>query len=152
MSAFKASAINTQDLINRILQLKQIIKRLGEQNHELKDHNKQLETQIMAIPSTGQQKKKDKAKVNLPEFFKNEQEKLQAFLKQLCIYINIKGKELSNNKNKIIITNYYKKDKVNQNNNMLKIINSYNIFIQILKTTFREVKKQNTAAQQLHYI
>ncbi|EAS33255.3 uncharacterized protein CIMG_13350 [Coccidioides immitis RS] len=80
MSAFKAPAINTQDLINRILQLEQIIKKLGEQNHELKDHNKQLEIQIMIILFTGQQKKKDKAKVNSPELFKSKQRKLQAFL------------------------------------------------------------------------
>ncbi|EFW13193.1 conserved hypothetical protein [Coccidioides posadasii str. Silveira] len=141
MSAFKASAINTQDLINRILQLKQITERLEEQNCKLKDYNKQLEIQIMVILSTEQQKKKDKAKVNSLKFFKSKQEKLQAFLRQLCIYMNIKDKELSNNKNKIIIANYYKKDKVDQNNNMLKIINSYNIFIQTLKITFREVEK-----------
>ncbi|KJF61109.1 uncharacterized protein CIMG_13426 [Coccidioides immitis RS] len=100
----------------------------------------------MTISSTKQQEKKDKAKVNSLELFKSEQEKLQAFLRQLCIYMNIKGKELNSNKNKIIITvlylyravfdwfdiylqNYYKKDEDNQNNNMLKIINSYSIFI-----------------------
>ncbi|KJF59958.1 uncharacterized protein CIMG_12641 [Coccidioides immitis RS] len=81
MSASKAPAINTQDLMNRILQLKQITERLEEQNHELKNYNKQLEIQIMAIPFTEQQEKKDKAKVNLPELFKSEQEKLQAFLR-----------------------------------------------------------------------
>ncbi|EFW19820.1 conserved hypothetical protein [Coccidioides posadasii str. Silveira] len=162
MSAFKAPAVNTQDLINRILQLKQITERLEEQNCELKDYNKQLETQIMAIPFIRQQKKKDKAKVNLLKFFKT-------FLGQLHIYMNIKDKELSNNKDKIIMTvlylyravfdwfniylqNYYKRDEVDQNNNMLKIIDSYNIFIQILKITFREVEKQNVAAQQLHHI
>ncbi|KJF61286.1 uncharacterized protein CIMG_13562 [Coccidioides immitis RS] len=80
MSALKAPAINAQDLINRILQLEQIIKKLEEQSCKLKNYNKQLE-------------------------------------------------------------NYYKKDKDNQNDNMLKIINNYNIFIQTLKTTFEEVKK-----------
>ncbi|KMU92724.1 hypothetical protein CIHG_10544 [Coccidioides immitis H538.4] len=143
MSASKAPAINTQDLMNRILQLKQITKKLGEQNHKLKDHNKQLEAQVMAIPSIRQQEKKDK---------------LQAFLRQLHIYMDMKGKELSNNKNKIIMAalylcgavfnwfdaylqNYYEKDEVNQDNNMLKIIDSYNIFIWILKTTFGEVEE-----------
>ncbi|KJF59921.1 uncharacterized protein CIMG_12572 [Coccidioides immitis RS] len=102
MSAFKAPAVNTQDLINRILQLEQITKKLEEQNCKLKHHNKQLEVQVIAILSTEQQEKKDKVKVNPLELFKN---------------------------------------KVNQNNNMLKIIDSYDIFIQILKTTFREVEE-----------
>ncbi|KMU91202.1 hypothetical protein CIHG_08870 [Coccidioides immitis H538.4] len=107
MFVFKAPVINIQDLINRILQLEQITERLREQNHELKDYNKQLEIQIMAILFTGQQEKKDKVKVNSSELFKSKQEKLQAFLEQLCIYINMKGKELSNNKDKIIITASY---------------------------------------------
>ncbi|EAS37561.3 uncharacterized protein CIMG_12608 [Coccidioides immitis RS] len=158
MSAFKIPAINAQDLINRILQLEQIIKKLGEQNCELKDYNEQLETQIMAIPFTGQEEKKDKAKVNLPELFKSKWGKLQALLRQLCIYMNMKDKELNSNKNKIMMTvsylckaafdlfntylqNYYKKDEDNQNNNMLKIINNYNIFIWTFKITFREVKE-----------
>ncbi|KJF61419.1 uncharacterized protein CIMG_13653 [Coccidioides immitis RS] len=62
--------------MNRILQLEHITEKLEEQNHELKDHNEQLEIQIMAIPSTRQQEKKDKAKVNLSEVFKSEQGKL----------------------------------------------------------------------------
>ncbi|EFW19822.1 conserved hypothetical protein [Coccidioides posadasii str. Silveira] len=131
MSAFKAPAINAQDLINRILQLEQITEKLEGQNCELKDYNKQLETQIMAILFIRQQEKKKKVKVNLLELFKN-----------------IKDRELSNDKNKIIMAalylyraNYYKKDEVDQNNDMLKIIDSYDIFIQILKTTFREVEK-----------
>ncbi|KMU92308.1 hypothetical protein CIHG_10051 [Coccidioides immitis H538.4] len=107
MSASKASAINTQDLMNRILQLEQITEKLREQNHKLKNYNKQLEAQVMAILSTGQQKKKDKVKVNSLEFFKSKQEKLQAFLRQLHIYMNMKGKELSNNKDKIIIAALY---------------------------------------------
>ncbi|EFW14756.1 conserved hypothetical protein [Coccidioides posadasii str. Silveira] len=49
MSAFKAPAVNTQDLINRILQLEQITKKLEEQNCKLKDYNKQLEAQVIAI-------------------------------------------------------------------------------------------------------
>ncbi|EAS27719.1 uncharacterized protein CIMG_13561 [Coccidioides immitis RS] len=93
--------------MNRILQLKQITKKLKEQNHELKDHNEQLEAQIMTILFTRQQEKKDKVKVNLSELFKSKQEKLQAFLRQLHIYMNMKGKELNNNKNKIIITVLY---------------------------------------------
>ncbi|EAS27175.3 uncharacterized protein CIMG_12583 [Coccidioides immitis RS] len=138
MSASKAPAVNTQDLINRILQLEQITKRLGEQNCELKDYNEQLEAQVMAILFTGQQKNKDKAKLH--------------------IYMDMKDKELSNDKNKIIMAasylcevafdwfdvylqNYYKKDEVNQNNNMIKIIDSYNIFIWMLKTTFRKVEE-----------
>ncbi|EFW14290.1 conserved hypothetical protein [Coccidioides posadasii str. Silveira] len=60
----------------------------------------------MAILSTRQQKKKDKAKVNPSEFFKSKQEKLQAFLKQLCIYMDMKGKE-NNNKDKIIMAASY---------------------------------------------
>ncbi|EFW13803.1 conserved hypothetical protein [Coccidioides posadasii str. Silveira] len=90
MSASKVPSINTQDLMNRILQLKQITKKLGEQNYKLKDYNKQLETQVMVIPSTGQQKKKNKVKVNPLELFKN-----------------MKDKELSNNKNKIIMAASY---------------------------------------------
>ncbi|KJF61110.1 uncharacterized protein CIMG_13427 [Coccidioides immitis RS] len=43
----------------------------------------------MIILFTEQQKKKDKVKVNSSELFKSKQEKLQAFLRQLCIYINI---------------------------------------------------------------
>ncbi|KJF61136.1 uncharacterized protein CIMG_13452 [Coccidioides immitis RS] len=61
----------------------------------------------MAISFIRQQKKKDEVKVNLPELFKSKQEKLQAFLRQLHIYMNIKDKELSNNKNKIIMAALY---------------------------------------------
>ncbi|KJF61420.1 uncharacterized protein CIMG_13654 [Coccidioides immitis RS] len=61
----------------------------------------------MAIPFTEQQEKKDKVKVNSPELFKNEQGKLQAFLSQLHIYMNMKDKELNSNRNKIMMTVLY---------------------------------------------
>ncbi|KJF60388.1 uncharacterized protein CIMG_12912 [Coccidioides immitis RS] len=119
MSAFIAPAVNAQDLINRILQLKQITEKLEEQNCKLKDYNKQLETQVIIISSTRQQKKKDKVKVNPPEPFKN-----------------MKGKELNSDKNKVIMAvsylyeavfdwfniylwNYYEKDEDNQNDDNL---------------------------------
>ncbi|KAI1955412.1 hypothetical protein LOZ58_006785 [Ophidiomyces ophidiicola] len=66
-------AINRQELLNRIQQLEKATQALGQQNLELKDHNQQLETQIMATTTTEQT---SKAKVNPPEPFRGEQGKL----------------------------------------------------------------------------
>ncbi|KAI1959891.1 hypothetical protein LOZ58_004256 [Ophidiomyces ophidiicola] len=75
------SAINEQELLNRIQQLEKAIQALSQQNLELKDHNQQLKTQIMATTTTTEQT--SKAKINPPEPFREKQEKLQSFLKQL---------------------------------------------------------------------
>ncbi|KAI1908182.1 hypothetical protein LOZ65_006681 [Ophidiomyces ophidiicola] len=66
-------AINGQELLNRIQQLEKATQALEQQNLELKDHNQQFETQIMATTTTEQT---SKAKVNPSELFRGEQEKL----------------------------------------------------------------------------
>ncbi|KAI1932969.1 hypothetical protein LOZ66_006709, partial [Ophidiomyces ophidiicola] len=44
--------INGQKLLNRIQQLEKATQALRQQNLELKNHNQQLETQIMATSTT----------------------------------------------------------------------------------------------------
>ncbi|KAI1932026.1 hypothetical protein LOZ66_006959 [Ophidiomyces ophidiicola] len=66
--------INGQELLNRIQQLEEATQALSQQNLELKDHNQQLEAQIMVTSTTMEQT--SKAKVNPPEPFKGEQGKL----------------------------------------------------------------------------
>ncbi|KAI1906506.1 hypothetical protein LOZ65_006860 [Ophidiomyces ophidiicola] len=63
-------AINEQKLLNRIQQLEKATQALRQQNLELKDHNQQLESQIMATTATTEQT--SKAKVNPPELFRGE--------------------------------------------------------------------------------
>ncbi|KAI1921138.1 hypothetical protein LOZ65_003806, partial [Ophidiomyces ophidiicola] len=53
-------AINGQELLNRIQQLEKASQALGQQNLELKDHNQQLETQIMATTATTERTSKAK--------------------------------------------------------------------------------------------
>ncbi|KAI1957076.1 hypothetical protein LOZ58_005998, partial [Ophidiomyces ophidiicola] len=53
-------AINGQKLLNRIQQLEEATQALGQQNLELKDHNQQLEAQIMAITTITEQTSKAK--------------------------------------------------------------------------------------------
>ncbi|KAI1932741.1 hypothetical protein LOZ66_006769, partial [Ophidiomyces ophidiicola] len=91
-------AINGQKLLNRIQQLEKTTQVLGQQNLKLKDHNQQLETQIMMTTTTTEQI--SKAKINPPEPFREEQEKLQSFLEQLQIYMNMRGKEFDTDKDK----------------------------------------------------
>ncbi|KAI1954917.1 hypothetical protein LOZ58_006885 [Ophidiomyces ophidiicola] len=62
-------AINGQELLNRIQQLEEATQVLDQQNLELKDHNQQLEAQIMATTTT---ERTSKAKVNPPEPFRGE--------------------------------------------------------------------------------
>ncbi|KAI1964832.1 hypothetical protein LOZ58_001522, partial [Ophidiomyces ophidiicola] len=57
-------AINGQKLLNRIQQLEKVTQDLGQQNLELKDHNQQLEAQMMATTTTEQM---SKVKVNPSE-------------------------------------------------------------------------------------
>ncbi|KAI1937517.1 hypothetical protein LOZ66_003796, partial [Ophidiomyces ophidiicola] len=57
--------INGQELLNRIQQLEEATQALSQQNLELKDHNQQLEAQIMATSTTTE--RTSKAKVNPPE-------------------------------------------------------------------------------------
>ncbi|KAI1961870.1 hypothetical protein LOZ58_002945 [Ophidiomyces ophidiicola] len=73
-------ANNGQKLLNRIQQLEKATQVLGQQNLKLKDHNQQLEAQIMATTTT---EWTSKVKVNPPEPFRGEQGKLQSFLEQL---------------------------------------------------------------------
>ncbi|KAI1907000.1 hypothetical protein LOZ65_006809 [Ophidiomyces ophidiicola] len=63
-------AINGQKLLNRIQQLEEATQALGQQNLELKDHNQQLEAQIMVTTATTEWT--SKAKVNSPELFRGE--------------------------------------------------------------------------------
>ncbi|KAI1932968.1 hypothetical protein LOZ66_006708 [Ophidiomyces ophidiicola] len=67
-------AINGQELLNRIQQLEKATQALAQQNLELKDHNQQLEAQIMMTTTTTEWT--SKVKVNSPELFREEQEKL----------------------------------------------------------------------------
>ncbi|KAI1956916.1 hypothetical protein LOZ58_006050 [Ophidiomyces ophidiicola] len=66
--------INGQKLVNRIQQLEKTTQALNQQNLKLKDHNQQLETQIMATTTTTEWT--SKVKVNSPEPFRGKQEKL----------------------------------------------------------------------------
>ncbi|KAI1935759.1 hypothetical protein LOZ66_004994 [Ophidiomyces ophidiicola] len=61
-------AINGQQLLNGIQQLEEATQALGQQNLELKDHNQQLEAQIMATTTTTEQI--SKVKVNSSESFR----------------------------------------------------------------------------------
>ncbi|KAI1954746.1 hypothetical protein LOZ58_006903 [Ophidiomyces ophidiicola] len=63
-------AINRQKLRNRIQQLEEATQALGQQNLKLKDHNQQLEAQIMTTTTTTEQA--SKAKVNPPEPFREK--------------------------------------------------------------------------------
>ncbi|KAI1932737.1 hypothetical protein LOZ66_006765 [Ophidiomyces ophidiicola] len=62
--------INGQKLLNRIQQLEKATQVLSQQNLELKDHNQQLEAQIMVTSTTTEWT--SKVKVNPPELFKRE--------------------------------------------------------------------------------
>ncbi|KAI1935797.1 hypothetical protein LOZ66_005032 [Ophidiomyces ophidiicola] len=62
--------INGQELLNRIQQLEKATQALSQQNLELKNHNQQLEAQIMATSTITEWT--SKAKVNPPELFKRE--------------------------------------------------------------------------------
>ncbi|KAI1955497.1 hypothetical protein LOZ58_006718 [Ophidiomyces ophidiicola] len=95
-------AINGQKLLNRIQQLEKATQALDQQNLKLKNHNQQLETQIMATTTTTEWT--SKAKVNPSEPFREKQGKLQSFLEQLQIYMNIRGKEFDTNKDKVMMT------------------------------------------------
>ncbi|KAI1955913.1 hypothetical protein LOZ58_006521 [Ophidiomyces ophidiicola] len=64
------SAINGQELLNRIQQLEKATQALSQQNLELKDYNQQLEMQIMVTTTTTEQT--SKVKVNPPELFREE--------------------------------------------------------------------------------
>ncbi|KAI1909214.1 hypothetical protein LOZ65_006559 [Ophidiomyces ophidiicola] len=68
------STINGQKLLNRIQQLKKVTQALNQQNLELKNHNQQLEAQIMTTTTITEWT--SKAKVNSSESFREEQEKL----------------------------------------------------------------------------
>ncbi|KAI1917226.1 hypothetical protein LOZ65_005117, partial [Ophidiomyces ophidiicola] len=92
------STINVQKLLVRIQQLEEATQTLGQQNLKLKDHNQQLEVQIMVTTTTTEWT--SKAKVNPPEPFKGEQGKLQSFLEQLQIYMDMRGKEFDTDKDK----------------------------------------------------
>ncbi|KAI1964829.1 hypothetical protein LOZ58_001519 [Ophidiomyces ophidiicola] len=63
-------AINGQKLLNRIQHLEEATQALGQQNLELKDHNQQLEAQIMVTTTTTEWT--SKAKVNPSEPFRVE--------------------------------------------------------------------------------
>ncbi|KAI1928169.1 hypothetical protein LOZ65_002137 [Ophidiomyces ophidiicola] len=63
-------AINGQKLLNRIQQLEETTQALGQQNLKLKDHNQQLEAQIMMTTAITEQT--SKAKVNPSESFRGE--------------------------------------------------------------------------------
>ncbi|KAI1908583.1 hypothetical protein LOZ65_006613 [Ophidiomyces ophidiicola] len=62
--------INGQELLNRIQQLEETTQALGQQNLELKDHNQQLEAQIMATTTITEWT--SKAKVNSLKSFRGE--------------------------------------------------------------------------------
>ncbi|KAI1907310.1 hypothetical protein LOZ65_006780 [Ophidiomyces ophidiicola] len=98
-------AINGQELLNRIQQLEKTTQALGQQNLKLKDHNQQLEAQIMATTTITEQI--SKVKVNPPEPFRGEQEKLQSFLGQLRIYMDMRGKEFDIDKDKVMMAASY---------------------------------------------
>ncbi|KAI1956454.1 hypothetical protein LOZ58_006383 [Ophidiomyces ophidiicola] len=114
-------AINGQELLNRIQQLEEATQALSQQNLKLKDHNQQLEAQIMVTTTATEQT--SKAKVNPPELFREEQGK-----------------------------NYYEQNDIEKDDNMAKVIYNYNLFINMLKTTFEEVEECNAATQQLYHI
>ncbi|KAI1955349.1 hypothetical protein LOZ58_006806 [Ophidiomyces ophidiicola] len=96
--------INGQKLLNIIQQLEKATQALEQQNLELKDHNQQLEAQIMATTTT---EWTSKAKVNPPEPFREEQGKLQSFLGQLQIYMDMRGKEFDTDKDKVMMVASY---------------------------------------------
>ncbi|KAI1932783.1 hypothetical protein LOZ66_006752 [Ophidiomyces ophidiicola] len=62
--------INAQELLVRIQQLEEATQTLGQQNLELKNHNQQLEAQIMVTTTITEWT--SKTKVNPPELFKEE--------------------------------------------------------------------------------
>ncbi|KAI1933467.1 hypothetical protein LOZ66_006473 [Ophidiomyces ophidiicola] len=62
--------INGQELLNRIQQLEKVTQALSQQNLKLKNHNQQLEAQIMMTSTTTEWT--SKAKVNPSEPFKGE--------------------------------------------------------------------------------
>ncbi|KAI1933918.1 hypothetical protein LOZ66_006240 [Ophidiomyces ophidiicola] len=62
--------INAQELLIRIQQLEEATQILRQQNLELKNHNQQLEAQIMVITTTTEWT--SKVKVNSPELFRGE--------------------------------------------------------------------------------
>ncbi|KAI1921139.1 hypothetical protein LOZ65_003807 [Ophidiomyces ophidiicola] len=64
------SAINGQKLLNRIQQLEKATQALDQQNLELKDHNQQLDMQIMMTTTTTEQT--SKVKVNPSKPFREE--------------------------------------------------------------------------------
>ncbi|KAI1932696.1 hypothetical protein LOZ66_006803 [Ophidiomyces ophidiicola] len=97
--------INAQELLVRIQQLEEATQTLGQQNLELKNHNQQLEAQIMATMTTTEWT--SKTKINPPELFKREQGKLQSFLGQLQIYMDMRGKEFDTNKDKVMMVASY---------------------------------------------
>ncbi|KAI1935742.1 hypothetical protein LOZ66_004977 [Ophidiomyces ophidiicola] len=106
--------INEQKLLNRIQQLEKATQALSQQNLELKNHNQQLEVQIMATTTITEQI--SKVKVNSSEL------------------------------------NYYEQNDIEKDNDMAKVIDNYNLFINTLKITFGEVEECNAATQQLYHI
>ncbi|KAI1963239.1 hypothetical protein LOZ58_002071 [Ophidiomyces ophidiicola] len=68
------SMINEQKLLNRIQQLEKATQILSQQNLKLKDHNQQLEAQIMITTTITEQI--SKVKVNSLKLFREEQENL----------------------------------------------------------------------------
>ncbi|KAI1932502.1 hypothetical protein LOZ66_006862 [Ophidiomyces ophidiicola] len=62
--------INGQELLNRIQQLEKATQALSQQNLKLKNHNQQLEAQIMMTSTITEWT--SKVKVNPPELFKRE--------------------------------------------------------------------------------
>ncbi|KAI1932342.1 hypothetical protein LOZ66_006889 [Ophidiomyces ophidiicola] len=143
--------INAQKLLVRIQQLEEATQTLGQQNLELKDQNQQLEAQIMATTTT---ERTSKAKVNPPEPFRGERGK---------------GKEFDTDKDKVMMAasylqesafdwfdaylrNYYERNDIEKDDDMAKVIDNYNLFINTLKTTFGEVEEHNAATQQLYHI
>ncbi|KAI1955760.1 hypothetical protein LOZ58_006686 [Ophidiomyces ophidiicola] len=93
--------INGQKLLNRIQQLEKTTQVLGQQNLKLKDHNQQLKAQIIATTIITEQI--NKVKVNPSESFREEQRKLQSFLEQLQIYMNMREKEFNTDKDKVMM-------------------------------------------------
>ncbi|KAI1931888.1 hypothetical protein LOZ66_006986 [Ophidiomyces ophidiicola] len=128
--------INGQELLNRIQQLEKATQALSQQNLELKDHNQQLEAQIMMTSTTTEWTSKAK----------------------LQIYMDMRGKEFDTDKDKVMMVasylqesafnwfntylrNYYERNNIEKNNDMAKVIDNYNLFINTLKTTFKEVEE-----------
>ncbi|KAI1909440.1 hypothetical protein LOZ65_006535 [Ophidiomyces ophidiicola] len=68
------SMINEQKLLNRVQQLEKATQILSQQNLKLKDHNQQLEAQIMITTTITEQI--SKVKVNSLKLFREEQENL----------------------------------------------------------------------------